>query len=1151
MRWFKFTALAVLVVVLFYFGSLELVKLYLDPSEYRGSAARYVEKELDAKLGFHRLRFTSFPRFGLVAEDVEVEGGDIDFSAEKITVLISPLRFLASRRLVITGVEFLRPTGLLKRFGDGSWNYRKLLPAETPQGKKQTIKPAFFSIVDGTFTIIDESLSGDSAVYRLSGVNVNSKKRIFPLPAYVELTANLHGERGLTKMEFNLKTRFWPPILNRNWQETLVEGTLLIDGVRPAQFRQYVGRFFPERYLDKNLKFEFDFSGTPLSKMDFKAGLIFRNKRSMAGFSQPDAVAGDRRFEVRGNIGPDEMTIEKLVVFLPEVTLNGKVAVKNYLKKAPRIKFNLETSFIDVSMLAQLVPPAYQSEPLIEFMQENIWQGRFQLSNVRFEGSYSNFLNLYDSANPGTLSGKMEIRDFELNLEKLHHPLTQINGLVLLGRDRVTFSDISAVYGDNHLRNIAGKITDIHQNPLLEASIDADLDLEDFHRELLANIGSKELLKVFSPIKELQGRAGFDFNISADLKQQTVKNFDGYISFDQAGLTHDFFNVPLKNLQGKVHVDKSDVEVEHLTWKIGGIDFHTSGAIRGYPEKDYRVKFKFDVKGKPAEIARSDFFNISVLDSVKGPVKSSLEVEGNLAELEFRHTADFTRAEYRFHGFLKQKGVPSHETITGRLFNGTKMRIDSGEVKIGKLALIFDGTVEDVTTFDDYDLKIKLSSLNLSDLSDIFPSFAGTLADGAVYGSARLKKKAGDTKYDYHLASDIRKLDIEPLNAILPGLAKFQPEGIIAGWFNMNGKSGDPFSGKGELTAANLGFKTGLNKPFSNMNGKGRIDGKRLTFKNVTGQLGTSHGKLSGWMEAAEEPIFYISVDADVLNFDDVIKKRKPKKKILHKRWNLDVRSKKGTLKKMEYENLMMSFTYYRWKYDFSEVEFTSHNGLWLGDAKLDTENGKRLFEANLKITELDMESFLPIIWKGRDNISGRLDLDGKFSGDGLKWSDLRHTLNGDTQYRASNVIIKNYKNKKTGKSVDIPFDKVNGHLAIKEGVGHTEDTMFEGRVVRMSSVGDFRFNDGTLDFILGIKPFTTIDKLISSIPLVGPLITGKEKSLIMSYYKVSGTFDKPVVKPLRGESLGRTIFGIFQRLLEPTARALSSKPDKQEPGHP
>ena len=69
-----------------------------------------------------------------------------------------------------------------------------------------------------------------------------------------------------------------------------------------------------------------------------------------------------------------------------------------------------------------------------------------------------------------------------------------------------------------------------------------------------------------------------------------------------------------------------------------------------------------------------------------------------------------------------------------------------------------------------------------------------------------------------------------------------------------------------------------------------------------------------------------------------------------------------------------------------------------------------------------------------------------------------------------------------------------------------------------------------TIDLYLGAQPLGTIDSLLSKIPVIGYILTGKEKSLVIYYFKVEGTLSDPKVKYVPLKHLGN-MAGFFKRL--------------------
>ncbi|HYL80400.1 MAG TPA: AsmA-like C-terminal domain-containing protein, partial [Candidatus Acidoferrum sp.] len=84
-----------------------------------------------------------------------------------------------------------------------------------------------------------------------------------------------------------------------------------------------------------------------------------------------------------------------------------------------------------------------------------------------------------------------------------------------------------------------------------------------------------------------------------------------------------------------------------------------------------------------------------------------------------------------------------------------------------------------------------------------------------------------------------------------------------------------------------------------------------------------------------------------------------------------------------------------------------------------------------------------------------------------------------------------------------------------------------------VNAVGTINLAEDSVDLKVAIKPFQTVDTIISHIPLAGWILAGKDKTLVVAYYQVSGSLREPQVTPIPAQSVGRTVFGIFKNLLE------------------
>ncbi|QJA05452.1 AsmA family protein [Thermosulfurimonas marina] len=106
----------------------------------------------------------------------------------------------------------------------------------------------------------------------------------------------------------------------------------------------------------------------------------------------------------------------------------------------------------------------------------------------------------------------------------------------------------------------------------------------------------------------------------------------------------------------------------------------------------------------------------------------------------------------------------------------------------------------------------------------------------------------------------------------------------------------------------------------------------------------------------------------------------------------------------------------------------------------------------------------------------------------------------------------------------------------------HVQDAHLEGPGLRLFASGDIYLPNGRLDLTVMASPFKTVDTITSNIPLVGFLLTGKDKMLVSFPVGVRGTYRDPKFVPLDPKAIGQEIFGLFKRVFQLPAQIVTPK---------
>lgn len=114
-----------------------------------------------------------------------------------------------------------------------------------------------------------------------------------------------------------------------------------------------------------------------------------------------------------------------------------------------------------------------------------------------------------------------------------------------------------------------------------------------------------------------------------------------------------------------------------------------------------------------------------------------------------------------------------------------------------------------------------------------------------------------------------------------------------------------------------------------------------------------------------------------------------------------------------------------------------------------------------------------------------------------------------------------------------MPYNSVKGSVAIKDGILSTQDLFINSNAINVSIIGTADIVKEELNLTLGAQPLQTVDKIVNRIPIVGWLLTGKDKDLLTAYFEAKGKWSDPEVSPIQVKSMGKGILNVFIRAFQ------------------
>jgi hypothetical protein len=228
-----------------------------------------------------------------------------------------------------------------------------------------------------------------------------------------------------------------------------------------------------------------------------------------------------------------------------------------------------------------------------------------------------------------------------------------------------------------------------------------------------------------------------------------------------------------------------------------------------------------------------------------------------------------------------------------------------------------------------------------------------------------------------------------------------------------------------------------------------------------------------------------------------------------------------------------------------ADLERASFCGIGLkGTLQTDNDGAEIRFEPRVRGGALN-DSIRCIMPQGPE-ITGTYDLSGLFTSRG-SWDTLLPSLQGNLDVTAkkgrilSSVIVKGiiaYLNstsllKDSHASLlkeGFPYETITLRGSVREGVIRLEQGMIRSKDIHLAADGDIDVRKGTLALTVLAAPFTSMDRLLGSIPIVKQ-IAGN--ALITVPVRVEGPFRAPKVKPLPVSGVGTNITNLMKNILQ------------------
>ena len=212
-------------------------------------------------------------------------------------------------------------------------------------------------------------------------------------------------------------------------------------------------------------------------------------------------------------------------------------------------------------------------------------------------------------------------------------------------------------------------------------------------------------------------------------------------------------------------------------------------------------------------------------------------------------------------------------------------------------------------------------------------------------------------------------------------------------------------------------------------------------------------------------------------------------------------------------------------------------------------ESRELSLSARIKLVDQPVDQLLEEMIIGDGKLKGRLNMDANIAFRGQDEKAILSSLSGSVTVSIEKGLIKNslifikvldflslqniFKKRPPDlREEGLYFEEITGEASIKNGIIRSEDFKMKSPVFNAVAYGIVDLPQKKVDFVLLTQPLGTLDTLVSNIPILGYIITGKNKSILAYPFKIQGPISKPDVTFTPFDALGAGVGGILERLL-------------------
>jgi len=629
-------------------------------------------------------------------------------------------------------------------------------------------------------------------------------------------------------------------------------------------------------------------------------------------------------------------------------------------------------------------------------------------------------------------------------------------------------------------------------------------------------------------------------------------------------------------IKGELELAGKDFNLKGMTGKFGASPFTLEGRIADFPLMvPTRYLFGMNLQPRIGELAWLLGHGYGEKASLSEGSHLKLTGEGTTALYNLSGDWDLTGASYSLPDLVAKPAGRSNTLSFRGSFDKEQFRLASSRYNLPPLALTasaarrYGGGVG---------LELKTNQFSAAEIAPLVPPARKYQPAGRLQATLQAKGMELDT---LSWGGDIALAGF----SFKPG-DRIKSVSGVNGNLHFNGDSvessqlavrlgSSSISGHGSLTGfksptlsltfssplldlADLGFlpagKTTLRA--ERVQGTLSLKNDNLQISTLSGQLGKTVLQLKGSVLDLQHPHIDLVVNSPHFELEDLLPLFGSQQGGSNTHFTLKAHltAAEGKAREIPFQHLKCVVMLEDKILYLQPVDFGFLDGEVTGKVRMDFGSASPRYQVNCNLQKISADKLLHTLGVQKQEVIGTLSLQGELSVKGESAAELKQSALGAVKLRVDHGNIRKFSTLSKVFSIlnvaqlfkfqlpdmvsgGMPFNKITGDFAIKDGIASTQDLMLDSNAMNISAVGNFDLAHNKLDLTIGVQPLQSVDKVVSRIPIVGWILTGKDHSLITTYFEAKGPIEDPRVTAVPVKSLAKGVLNIFKRVFELPAK--------------